>query len=182
MGIDGTCCFTGHRAQRLPFRFEEQRPDGVRLKALLREEVERLITAYHVTHFISGLALGADLIAAETVLALQARYPFITLEGAIPHLDQTVRWPEEQRARYERAVRRCDRRTVLQDAYTPDCYRRRNRYMVAQSAHVLAIWDGGAGGTRQTVETARRLCRHLVVIDPVTWEITEENPLYIAWE
>lgn len=60
MDTKTTCCFTGHRPQKLPFKFDEQHPDCVRLKKLLRQELVRLITEAGVTHFITGMALGID--------------------------------------------------------------------------------------------------------------------------
>lgn len=38
-----TCCFTGHRLQKLPFRFNETDPRCLKLKKILASEVERLI-------------------------------------------------------------------------------------------------------------------------------------------
>ena len=43
-----------------------------------------------------------------------------------------------------------------QDHYAPGCMQRRNRYMVDHSALVIAVYDGSAGGTRQTLEYAIR--------------------------
>lgn len=74
MEINKTCCFTGHRPQRLPFNFDEQHPVCVRLKELLRQELVRLITEEKVTGFITGMALGIDQICAELVLELKEIY------------------------------------------------------------------------------------------------------------
>ena len=79
-----TCAFTGHRPQHLPFGMNENDERCVRLKEILKEEIINLIEAENVTHFITGMALGVDLYAAEIVLDLKARYPSITLESAIP--------------------------------------------------------------------------------------------------
>lgn len=54
------CCFTGHRPQNLPFRFNEQDVRCISLKQMLRREIERQITDCGVTHFISGMAIGVD--------------------------------------------------------------------------------------------------------------------------
>ena len=44
----------------------------------------------------------------------------------------------------------------MQEAYTPGCMMRRNRYMVDASRILIAAFDGTAGGTRYTVEYALR--------------------------
>lgn len=78
------CSFTGHRPQHLPFGMNENDERCVRLKEIPKEEIINLIEKEDVTHFITGMALGVDLYAAEIVLDLKARYPNITLEVLFP--------------------------------------------------------------------------------------------------
>ena len=77
-----TCAFTGHRPQKLPFGFNEADERCTALKKLLRTKIIEYIETEHVTHFISGMALGTDMYAAEIVLGLKAAYPGITLTCA----------------------------------------------------------------------------------------------------
>ena len=46
--------------------------------------MEKQIEEHSVNHFISGMAIGVDMYAAEIVLDLKAKYPQITLEAAVP--------------------------------------------------------------------------------------------------
>lgn len=175
-----TCCFTGHRPKSLPWGTNESQPSCVQLKELLRQEIERLITEQGVRHFITGMAIGIDLIAARIVLELKEKYPFITLESAIPYEEQAAHWTAVQREEYYQIATQCDKETMLQGAYSPGCLRRRNEYMVKQSAHVLAVWNGKASGTAQTVLYARGRKRSLTIISPDALEITRENQLNTA--
>lgn len=84
----------------------------VRLKEILKEEIINLIEAENVTHFITGMALGIDLYAAEIVLDLKARYPNITLESAIPCETQAVKWSMAQRERYYNIAVQCNKETM----------------------------------------------------------------------
>ena len=63
-----SCAFTGHRPQNLPFGFREDDERCTTLKKILKEQIVSLITDESVTHFISGMALGVDMNAAEIVL------------------------------------------------------------------------------------------------------------------
>lgn len=176
MEMETTCCFTGHRSERLSFKYEERHPDCLRLKELLRQEMVRLITEEKVTHFITGMALGIDQICAEIVLELKETYPQVKLECAIPYEEQAAKWTVPQRDRYFDIIVRSDRETQLQGAYTKDCMEKRNHYMVEKSGHVLAVWDGaGRSGTGQTVRYARTLGRELTMIHPETLEIIREK-------
>lgn len=94
-----TCAFTGHRPQNLPFGFNEEDERCIDFKKTLREQIINLIENEGVTHFISGMAIGVDMYAAEIVLGLKASYPGITLESAIPCESQAAKWSEALRDR-----------------------------------------------------------------------------------
>lgn len=160
-----TCCFTGHRPEKLPWGRNENDLRCIRLKQRIRDAVEAACEEGY-RHFICGMARGCDLYFAETVLLLREERPEITLEAAIPCACQSASWSREQRGRWEELVRRCDKRTVLQQDYTPDCMLRRNRYMVDHSELVIAVYDGSSGGTRRTLEYALRQKIPFVDIDP----------------
>lgn len=181
MDLQQTCCFTGHRPEGLPFRTDESHPDCVKLKEQLSQEIEWLITEEGVRHFISGMAAGTDLIAAELVLELKQKYPQITLESAIPYEEQAVKWTAAQREQYYRIAGQCDESITLQLTYTRDCMKRRSHYMVDHSGYVLAVWAGAPrSGIGQTVRYARSLGRQITIINPKTLEITREKQLNTA--
>ena len=115
------CAFTGHRPQSLPFGFNESDERCIALKQTLRAEIIRLIEQEGVTHFISGMALGVDMYAAEIVLGLKSSYEGITLESAIPCESQAEKWTEKQRDRYFEIASKCDKETLIQHHYTSDC-------------------------------------------------------------
>ena len=93
-----TCAFTGHRPKGLGYPESDRRCAA--LKEKLRSLIIRMMEEEGVTHFISGMAQGVDMYAAEIVLELKKQYPQITLECAIPYERQAVRWPEALRNRY----------------------------------------------------------------------------------
>lgn len=159
-----SCAFTGHRPQHLPFAFNEADTRCHALKYAIREKIIYLIEKEHVTHFISGMALGVDLYAAEIVLELKIRYPDITLELAIPCETQACKWPEAQRDRYYTIAARCDKETMLQTRYTTDCMEKRNRYMVDHADFLLAVWNGNPGGTGNTIRYAQKQGTPVVLI------------------
>ena len=150
-----TCCFTGHRPNKLPWGDNER---DVRCVEMKRRIADALETAYEegFRHFICGMALGSDLYFAEAVLALKEAREGVSLEAAIPYPGQAERWPRDQQARYQWILERCDYETVVQDHYSAGCMSRRNRYMVDHSALVIAVYSGEPGGTRQTLEYALR--------------------------
>ncbi|MBR3704298.1 MAG: DUF1273 family protein [Oscillospiraceae bacterium] len=150
-----TCCFTGHRPEKLPWGKNESDPRCILLKSKIRDAIEAAY-AEGKRHFICGMARGCDFYFAEAILALREEKGDVTLEAAIPCAVQSASWSAQQRARWEMLVADCDVKTVLQEAYTPDCMHRRNRYMVGRSSLVIAVYDGSDGGTRRTLEYALR--------------------------
>lgn len=162
-GFMKTCAFTGHRPKELGYGEHDPRCDD--LKARLRAEILRLIDE-GVTHFLTGMAQGVDLYAAELVLDLKQDHPELTLECAIPCETQAVGWPESIRDRYFSIAERCDKETMLQRCYTPDCMAKRNQYMVDHADVILAVWNGRPSGTGQTVWYARAKGKPVRILTP----------------
>jgi len=160
-----TCCFTGHRPNKLPWRDDESDPRCLALKTAIRREVER---AYDrgFRHFICGMAQGCDFYFCEAVLALRDLRPGVTVEAAVPCPEQAEKWPERDRERWARLVGLCDYETVVQHSYDRGCMLRRDRYMVDRSALLIAAFDGTAGGTQYTVAYAMKRGVETVRIEP----------------
>lgn len=164
-----TCCFTGHRPQKLGYGENSIQCDE--LKNRLEELIIELIEKEGVTHFISGVALGVDTYAANIVLKLKSNYPMITLECAIPCETQAVKWNERDRDIYYDLISKSDKETLLQQKYTSDCMQKRNEYMVDNSDYVIAVWNGKPSGTGNTVKYARKNNKMVLLVDPQTLEI-----------
>ena len=166
-----SCCFTGHRSEKLPWGDNESDVRCLALKERIHEAVE---TAYAngFRHFICGMARGCDTYFCEEVMALRARHREVTIEAAIPCAEQAERWDEADRGRYHELVERCDYETVVQERYSPGCMQRRNRYMVDHATFLIAVHDGNSGGTRNTLEYALRRQINVMIL-PVTLEKEE---------
>lgn len=160
-----TCCFSGYRPEKLPWGTDESDPRCEALKEHLRHAIKAAIDEGYC-HFICGMARGVDLYCCEILLALRDENP-ITVEAAIPCLTQAETWPARERQRYDRLVAGCDVETVVQEAYTPGCMQRRNRYMVDHASLLIAVFDGQEGGTRATIQYAMERGLDIVDIPPV---------------
>ena len=157
-----SCCFTGHRPAKLPWRYREDDPRCLLLKERIADAVA-LAYEQGFRHFLCGMAQGCDLYFCECVLALREKHPDITVEAAIPCPTQTEDWPEDLQERHRVLVAACDFETMVSAAYHAGCMQRRNRYMVDHASLLIAAFDGSPGGTRRTVEYA--LSRGLSVVD-----------------
>lgn len=161
---ESTCCFTGHRPDKLPWGLDENSAECRKLRIEIAIQLEALHSA-GIAHFISGMALGCDLLFAEAVLAMREEYDDVTLEAAVPCDSQANSWPEEQKERYNAILSSCDTVTFVQHQYTPGCMLRRNRYMVDSSSVLLACFNGSSGGTMNTLLYARRQSVKTIIID-----------------
>ena len=129
-----------------------------------------------ITYFISGMAIGVDMYAAEIVLDLKLAYGSdISLECAIPCEGQPCKWSMALQQRYADIVGKCDKKTLIQKVYTSDCMDKRNRYMVDQAAALIAVWNGRPSGTGKTVRYALTMNKPVRIINPVTLSV-EEKP------
>lgn len=154
MDREHTCCFTGHRPNKLPWGEREEDPRCTALK----REIDRALEGLYrrgFRHFICGMARGSDLYFAEAVLHLRERCPDVTLECARPCESQADSWPEREQRRYRDILDQGDYETLVQHHYDRFCMLRRNRYMVDRSACLVAVYNGvPKGGTAQTLAYA----------------------------
>lgn len=159
-----SCCFTGHRPEKLPWRYDEEAPGCISLKEQMDKTLRK---AYNdgFTHFICGMAAGCDMYFCEAALKLREEKPDITVEAAIPCEGQHSAWPPELRNRYHRLVEDCDFLTLVQHEYSPDCFMRRNRYMVDNSRLLIAAYTGRSGGTMKTILYAIRQGLEIIELD-----------------
>lgn len=163
--VEGCCCFTGRRAVKLPWRYDERDPRCLDLKRRIRDAVD---AAYYsgTRHFICGMANGCDMYFGEIVAELKREHEDVTLEAAIPCLTQDRGWPRDIRRRYAELMDSCDYRTVVSNEYTRGCMQRRNVYMVDCSRLLIAAYDGEpSGGTASTLAYAVRMEKQIVRLD-----------------
>ena len=148
------CCFTGPRPNKLPWGYCEAGEIFEQTKNKLQNKIEKAIIKGY-SHFCSGMALGVDTIAAEIVLDMKKKYPHITLECAIPCLNQTQGWLYVSVERYKNILDKADKITyVSKKDYFNGCMQKRNQYMVDNSSLVIAVYGGLGGGTKQTIDYA----------------------------
>lgn len=107
----------------------------------LQHELMRLIVEEGMTYFLCDMKRGMGLSAAELLLRLRDKYPQITVECVIPFEEYAGGWAEPHRDRYFDIVARCDKETLLQTRYTPDCMQKQQQYMVDAADCVLIHWN-----------------------------------------
>ena len=134
-----TCAFTGHRSLGADFS-----------KSALKKQVKELIKR-GVDTFLCGMAVGFDLLAAETVLALKKKYPSIKLIACIPCYEQERFFSEEDKKRYAVLVKNADEKTVLAQRYFNGCMQKRDMYMADRADIMLAYCKKETGGAAFTV-------------------------------
>lgn len=151
------CCFTGHRPEKLTVSEE-------RLAALLEAEIRKAIDQEFTT-FITGMAKGTDLIAAEIVLRLREEDPRLRLVAALPYPNFGQRWGGGWSERFQRVLSAADQIECVCPCSSWASYQLRNEWMVNHSALVIAAFNGESGGTKNTLDFARKQRVPCVVID-----------------
>lgn len=143
-----SCCFTGHRADKLQRTEKEVCMD---LKQAILQAIDDGFTS-----FITGMAYGVDIWAGELVLEQRRNHPEITLIAAIPFACFESRWDDRWKKRYQKLLRKADEVHFVCDGYTSFAYQRRNEWMVDRSLRVIAVYNGDLGGTRNTINYAQK--------------------------
>ena len=157
----GTVCFSGHRPEKLP------RGNFLHMmQSLLYAEIE---DAYQrgARRFLTGMAQGVDLWAADCVLHLRTYDPDVKLICANPFPMHGSGLRREARYHQMTVLHAADEVVQICPQYSTDCFRRRNAYMIEHSDCLIAMVSDMRSGTGQTIRMAKQkgLALRLITLD-----------------
>lgn len=158
-----TCCFTGHRPNKLG-GYDYNSPKNLRIKEKLEEAIVFLIEEQNVDTFVVGGALGIDQMAFDVVYSLKKEYPNIKIIVAVPFKNQAGNWIPTSVSYYENQLKLADKVIFVdtldeykikgyeEDVYYPAKMQKRNEYMVDISDYIITYFDGTKGGTKNCLD------------------------------
>lgn len=141
-----SCCFTGHRPEKL------KRPEAD-IKRSLEAAIDQAIRDGFTT-FITGMAQGVDIWAAQIVLRRRETNPTLRLVAALAYPNGEKHWHAAWKKQYIQVLACADETVTVSPAYSRACYQLRDEWMVNHASRVIAVYDGVPGGTRNTIEYA----------------------------
>ena len=149
------CCFTGYRPSKFPFKLSVNNEEYIKFENNLVKGILDLVNE-GCNVFYSGMAMGFDIIAAETVLLLKKSNIIgdIKLISVLPFETQGDGFDDFWQKKFDFILENCDEKIVLSKDYFKGCYQVRNKYMVDNSDFVLTWFDGKSGGTKNTIDYA----------------------------
>lgn len=141
-------CFTGHRPEKLTMSETD-------VKTGLTEQIRKAISERYTT-FITGMAKGVDLWAGKIVADLRDSGSDIKLIAASPYEGFGKGWAPEWQSLSQEILQRADLVKYVCSGYNKGCFMTRNKWMVDHSNLVIAIFNGEKGGTKNTIDYARK--------------------------
>ena len=141
-------CFTGHRPEKLTQSESE-------IFAGLEREIKKAY-ADGINVFITSMARGVDIWAAEIVLKLRKEHGDIKLICASPYDGFEKKWSADWQKRYNTIWNSADLQKFICPGFSMGCFQIRNEWMVNHSSRVIAVSNGEKGGTKNTIDYARK--------------------------
>lgn len=168
--IPRTAAFTGFRPQKLPFE-DMNGKEAMKLKSTIKAAFSLLIKQGY-RRFLTGGALGSDLLAAEAVEELKAVFYDKGIKNIIcaPCIHYTEKWNPADKKRLLDVANKCDKvYFVSMKPYYKGCMHERNRFLVDNSSALVAVYDNiQSGGTQYTVDYALKNNKTVLRVDPYT--------------
>ena len=141
-----SACFTGHRPEKLCVT-EQKVVLG------LEDRIDEAIAdGYHT--FITGMARGVDIWAAEIIIQRKKNNSDLKLICALPYDGFEKSWSIDWQKRYRNILERADVIQAISAGYSKACFQKRNEWMVDHSTRVIAVWNGKPSGTKNTIDYA----------------------------
>lgn len=165
-----TVSLTGHRPDKLGgYNLDTPYYDLLRKK--LTSLLETYVEKYDHVEAHSGMALGADTVWAQVILATRSKYPEkVTFVADIPDYNQSSRWFAKKDVDFwKHAVGSADKvNTYVESGKSyGQILQLRNIGMINPADELIAIYNGDAtGGTANAVNYGRKKHKKIVQIDP----------------
>ncbi len=150
-------CFTGHRPEKLT-------RSGSAIKRDLEKEICRAVSD-GLNVFISGMARGVDIWAAQIVLKLRDAGINVRLICACPYDGFERGWSQVWQRQYKEILYASDYVKYVCEGYSRLCFQFRNGWMVNHAAKVIAVFNGDKSGTKNTIDYAIKTGVSVVRID-----------------
>lgn len=152
------CCFTGHRPDKIG------KSEDI-VKEQIKNEVKKSVEEGYFT-FITGMAMGVDMWAAEIVIEEKRNNPEIKLVCASPYPGFERNRCLADRMKYHEVLNNADYIINVSEKYTRFCFQIRNMWMVDRSDKVIAVYNGTRGGTYNTIKYAEK--KNIQVVNILT--------------
>lgn len=130
----------------------------------------------------SGMALGADTVWAQAIVAERQKHPDqIKFVADVPLPTQASRWPEPSQKLWRSLVDQADEvKITSQGPYRPQVMELRNQQMINPSDETVAFWNGRQqGGTANGVRDAQKAQVRITQISPQSIQraISQSTPV-----
>ena len=107
------------------------------------------------------------MICVETLLELKKKYKHIKIIGVLPCENQDSKWPEKEQKRYRQLLEKLDYIWCKNKTYAGrECMLERNEYMVDNSSKMIALFNGQNGGTKSTIDYAKKRGLEIEIMKP----------------
>ncbi|MFR9545846.1 MAG: SLOG family protein [Rikenellaceae bacterium] len=151
-----TVAFTGNR----DLTTSTGRPDA-NLENVIRTELSFILEDCYrdgKLNYLSGMAVGWDMICGEEVLKLRAKCPEVKLIAVVPFKGQETKFSQSEKRRYHNLLNEADETIVIwKDDYDPAAYHKRNDFLVENASEFIAYHNGKPrSGTGSTINKARK--------------------------
>ena len=155
--VKHACSFTGHRPERLDM------PPG-KVKRWLEEQIRKAVEDGY-TDFVTGMQRGVDIWAAEIVMQLKKEGKPVKLISACAWKGMEGGWDEGWQDRYKEILKVADEIVYVSRTPGKAAFFQRNHWMVDHSNRLLGVYTGAPGGTKETIEYAKKNGREVIVIN-----------------
>ncbi len=155
-------CFTGHRPEKLTRHEKSITKD-------LEKEIRQAV-ADGLNVFITGMARGVDIWAAQIVLLLRDEGYDVKLMCACPYEGFERGWSHEWQKAYREILAAADFVKYVCEGYSRACFQIRNEWMVNHSTRVIAVFNGEKSGTKNTIDYAMKVGVPVVRIEGGAYE------------
>jgi uncharacterized phage-like protein YoqJ len=138
------------------------------LNGKIEKVLEYLVLKNNVKEFICNMDIGLTIHAANSVLKMKKKYPFLKLGCALPYETQAEYYPEYIRDNYFDVLEQCDKEIILSRKKRPEARDKSIQYMIERSDIVFFICEKSYLGKIKKYVSTTNIEKKYVYLNPKT--------------
>ncbi len=149
-------CFSGYRPQKFDFPLINGNQQFEQLKINLKHIIVDLIEKGYETFYI-GMAEGFDIVAGEILIECENQLEKkLNIQCVLPYLDFFDTFNDDWAQRGSYLIDEINKVKIINMEYKQGIFYERNRFMVDNSDVLVCFFDGKKGGTKYTLDYAKK--------------------------
>lgn len=164
--MDKTFSLIGFEPSEIYWGDDEKNNNFIALKRNCISVFLNLMGDNNLITILTSITHGFELAITDIFISLRNVLNNIKIVAVIPYPNQEKKWSEKNKLRYRKILKNCDEQIIISEKFTPTCLKKRDKFLIDNSTHFIACYNGMPGRTRNAIHYAKEKGVKITILIP----------------